>query len=70
MIAMKILSSDAFQKWFNDLKDFKVVKAIKARIDRMKVGSFGVNGVKNIFESRVHVRQSKQKYKRSRTHIK
>ena len=56
---IKVLATDAFQEWFNGLKDFKATKAIKARIDRMKVGNFGdwkkVEGFKNIFESRIDV---------------
>jgi putative addiction module killer protein len=66
MISIKVLSSDAFQEWFDTLKDFRAIKAIKARIDRMKVGNFGdwkrVDGVKNIFEARIDVSKGYRVY--------
>jgi putative addiction module killer protein len=66
MVLIKVLSSDAFQEWFNDLKDFKAVKAIKARIDRIKIGNFGdwskIEGVKNMFELRIDVSKGYRVY--------
>ncbi|MDR1941163.1 MAG: type II toxin-antitoxin system RelE/ParE family toxin [Endomicrobium sp.] len=65
-IITKVLATDAFQIWLENLKDMKAVGVIKARIERIKKGNIGdwkrVEGVKNIFEVRIDVSKGYRLY--------
>ena len=66
MEMVKVSATDAFQEWFDDLRDFTAMKAVKARIARMKIGNFGdwknIDGVKNLFEARIDVSKGYRLY--------
>ena len=65
-IPIKVFTTDAFKEWFDELKDFKAVKAIKARIDRIKFGNLGdwkkIQNADNIFELRIDVSKGYRLY--------
>jgi putative addiction module killer protein len=57
---MKVLQTEIFRKWRKNLKDNIVILAIESRLDRIKISNnFGdyhrINGVKGLFELRVHI---------------
>ena len=63
---VNVLMTDIFQKWFDDLKDMQAVGRIRARIERLRLGNFGdwkrIEGVKNIFELRIHISKGYRLY--------
>ncbi|MDR1941959.1 MAG: type II toxin-antitoxin system RelE/ParE family toxin [Endomicrobium sp.] len=61
-----IKTTKVFDKWFNDLKDYEAVAAIRHRIENIKFGNFGdfrkVQGAKGIFELRLHLKSGYRIY--------
>ena len=54
----RILKTEIFSEWFNNIKESKLQKIIIDRLDRVAVGNFGdykqLKDAKNIYELRIH----------------
>ena len=59
-IKITVKTTKAFDKWFDDLKDYEAVAAIRLRIENIKFGNFGdfkkIQGAKGIYELRLHLK--------------
>ena len=59
-IKITVKTTKVFDKWFDDLKDYEAVAAIRLRIENIKLGNFGdfkkVQGAKGIYELRLHLK--------------
>ena len=58
-IKITVKTTKVFDKWFDDLRDYEAVAAIRLRIQNIRYGNFGdfkkVQGAKGLFELRIHL---------------